>query len=139
MVFTKQLTNGKRGADHVASDPYNRANRWAAFLPQDIFQVDVVEGGYADNVTDGISERILGGSFPQDSCEVDVVEGGYELEARRLVIINPDVSVSDNLAVSYTHLQFFYFQFSHGVVVLGGESYGFCALDLWVPWWGCST
>ena len=64
---------------------------------------------------------------------------GRGLKARRLVIINPDVSVSDNLAGSYAHLQFFYFQFSHGVVVLGGESYGFCALDLWVSWWGCST
>ena len=47
MSPSKQRTNDKRGPDHVASDRYKRANRWAAFLPQDIFQVDVVEGGYA--------------------------------------------------------------------------------------------
>ena len=45
----------------LLSSTYNRANRWAAFLPQDISQV---EGGYAapeDEVTDDISEQIKHG------------------------------------------------------------------------------
>ena len=57
MARTEEIT--------LLSSTYNRAIRWAAFLPQDISQVDV-EGGYAetlseDKLTDDISEQIKDG------------------------------------------------------------------------------
>ena len=67
-------TNGKGEGDHVASDIYKRANRWAAFSRRTAVKLMLLKGAMLDGCQRDASKSNVGGSLPQDSCEVAPVQ-----------------------------------------------------------------